>query len=322
MKTSHVIKAQSSAAFAVHKGLAFVRLTGADRVDLLNRLTTNELINIKPFAGKQTVALTDKARIIDVCSVLHEEQQTFLLGSVNTAPELVRWLKTYIIMDDVKVADISANVETIEVFGPRSADVIMELTGVDVFSLGVSNHVLSDGIRIVRTPSSAELGYTILGDPEIIQMLLSTLQASEDTVPEVSAQEYEYLRIHAGMGKIGHEWSLDYNPLEAGLLHLTSFTKGCYIGQEVVARLDSYNKVKQRVMGLSSDSEIILNSELFADGVKVGAITSVAQAKNNVWLALGYIRGEHAHPGSTLTASNNNSSNKVTIHLLPFGSDV
>jgi folate-binding protein YgfZ len=127
------------------------------------------------------------------------------------------------------------------------------------------------------------------------------------------------LRINAGLGKLGSEYSDQYNPLEAGLLHLTSFTKGCYLGQEVVARLDSYNKVKQRVMGFVGTSDVVPGDTVLNEEDVIGKITSVVHyPETNEVRALGYIRMEHAHPGSNVTIGHEGNKITMELRLLPM----
>ena len=222
-------------------------------------------------------------------------------------------------MDDVRVIDRSADVEMIEIMGPRSPEVVQQLTGLDVAGLAKTDWMLAEsGAIIVRMPSSCEVSYWIIGSKEIIEDVVNTLKEQGDALPELNADEDEYLRVTAGMGRLGHEWSEAYNPLEAGLLHLTSFTKGCYIGQEVVARLDSYNKVKQRVMALVGPHALAQGDEVVADDKVVGAVTSVVRSLEGTrTIALAYVRGEHANEGTSIGVRHGGATITVDIHLPP-----
>jgi len=297
-----------------------ITLKGADRLDLLHRLTTNDLTGMKPGNGRQTVLLTEKARIIDVVTVLEDRDHADLIVAPGAAPTVVQWLKKYIIMDDVRVADRSADVAMIEIMGPRSGEVVAQLTGLDVAGLPKTDwkRTENEAITIVRMPSSCEVSYWLLGATDNITEVANTLKEQGDTLPELNVDEDEYLRVTGGMGRLGHEWSEAYNPLEAGLLHLTSFTKGCYIGQEVVARLDSYNKVKQRVMALVGPGELSKGDEVVADEAVVGAVTSVVRSIDDTrTIALAYIRGEHANEGTSIGVRHNGEVVTMSIQLPP-----
>ncbi|MBK7032232.1 MAG: hypothetical protein IPH49_02945 [Ignavibacteria bacterium] len=298
--------AQTASAWIDRAGWSWIEMTGADRVDLLHRLTTNDLTRLVPGSGIQTVLLTEKARILDVLTVLQDEDRCYLLGSPETSAQTIQWLRKYVIMDDVKLQNRTSTVHAIEICGPRAADTVIQLTGLDVsvWATGQWQHcrIESGNVIVVRIPSISEVSYWLVADPEAASALLGILHENADTIPQLTNEEAEYLRVLAGMGKHGHEWTDAYNPLEAGLLHLTSFTKGCYIGQEVVARLDSYNKVKQRVMGLVSQATLVQGDRVVSEGLPIGSVTSVVPSlEGSHTLALAYVRGEHAHPNTRLT---------------------
>ncbi len=257
------------------------------------------MTKVLPDHGIQTVVVNEKARIIDVITVLHGDEHSLLLGSPGTASHLISWLKKYVITDDVKLSDQSAHSECVELMGPRSAEVVQGLLSIDCgrWTLGQWSSVElgESSVVVVRMPSTCELSYWLIGDTAAIEMIATSLRQHSDQVPELTVADVTYLRVRSGMGACDHEWSEAYNPLEAGLLHLTSFTKGCYIGQEVIARLDSYNKVKQRIMGIVSPAILHEGDVVLVDDKPVGVLTTVSPScTGKQWFALGYVRGEHA----------------------------
>ncbi|MBU3679812.1 MAG: hypothetical protein FGM32_09440 [Candidatus Kapabacteria bacterium] len=318
------VAARRQAAWIDRAGLTAIQLTGADRIDLLHRLTTNDLRNLQPGNGRQTVLLTDKARIIDVVTLLHDDDSTLLIGSPNAGSDIVPWVRKYVIMDDVRLKDISVSIDAIEIAGPRAADIVEQLLQSPVSTFSIAKWirvVLGDGqiLTIVRLPSASEVSYWIIGDKQAISGVRNHLTSLAEELPQLSANDAEYLRVLAGMGMRGHEWTQAYNPLEAGLLHLTSFAKGCYIGQEVVARLDSYNKVKQRIMGLVSQRPVAELDAITADGNPIGVVTSVVKScDDSIWFALAYVRGEHAHPGSAITVIHDGIAITAELVLPPM----
>jgi len=303
------LAAQTSVAW-IQRQPTWIELRGTDGVDLLHRLSTNDLASLRVGEGLQTVLCTDKARIIDVVTVLRDESSVWLLGSEGTSGRIVSWLRTYIIADDVRPFDRSSDIAALECMGPRSGDAVSSILDVDVRTMALSSwktvvvehSSTTDSspteLRIIRIPSPCELSYSIVGPKSTLQSLATSLTASD--VPELSSGDDTWLRVTSGMGRIGFEWTESYNPLEAGLLHLTSFTKGCYIGQEVIARLDSYNKVKQRVVGLRGKG-LQQGAKLLADGTAIGTVTTVTEAfTSDDLLALGYVRNEFAVDGMML----------------------
>lgn len=316
--------AQSAVAWHRNHNLAYILAEGKDRTDLLHRLTTNDLSTLSSSHGIQTVLVTEKARILDVLTVLQGDDSALIIGSASTSESTIGWIRKYVIMDDVRLRDHSGRLDSIEIIGPQARGIAEDLLGREFASFAICDWMFGTvgelPVRAVRVPSSCEVAVRLIGETDAINEICNELSKSNSAIPELTPNEVEYLRILSGMGKHGNEWSDAYNPLEAGLLHLTSFTKGCYIGQEVVARLDSYNKVKQRVMGLTSTHPISTGSQILFEGKPIGMVTSsVRSIVDDVTYSLAYIRGEHAHDGSTVLVKDSEDIVKATVSLLPFG---
>jgi folate-binding protein YgfZ len=286
-------------------------------------MTTNDLTKLVPDHGIQTVIVNEKARIIDVVMVLQGNDEAMLLGSQGTSTQITSWLKKYVITDDVRFADQSSQNGCIEIMGPRSAEVVEGMFSIDCskWSLGQWARIDVDGqsATIVRMPSPCEVSYWIVAENPTIDVFREVLTANAASIPMLELDDYEYLRVLSGMGAYDHELSEAYNPLEAGLLHLTSFTKGCYIGQEVIARLDSYNKVKQRIMVIVSQTEMHEGDVVMRDATPVGVITTVAlSCDSSASLALAYVRGEHAVSESSIQVASGDIVIEATQYLPPY----
>ncbi|GIT45139.1 MAG: hypothetical protein Ct9H300mP11_30750 [Chloroflexota bacterium] len=139
----------------------------------------------------------------------------------------------------------------------------------------------------------------------------------------IGANAVNAIRINYGIPEYGPELGEPYNPLEAGLIGSVDFTKGCYIGQEVIARLDSYKKVKRHLVTLTFDNGAAVSSgdELEQDGQPVGMVTSVApESSDGVLKGLGYVKATIASPGSKLTISGNQKVSADILSLAqPYG---
>lgn len=320
--SSAILAALQSCAWIERSGTAIIDVLGADSLDLLHRLSTNELSRTPVGSGKLTVLLTDKARIIDVVAVLVHATGVRLVGSSNTADRIIRWMRTYIITDDAKPRNVSETWSVFDILGPRAADATTELTGVDASTIAMSGWFTAEvngvPVTVVRIPALAELTYRFLVPAEHGQSFRNDVLGANTVIPELTSEDYTYLRVRAGMGESGAEWTDAYNPLEAGLLHLTSFTKGCYLGQEVIARLDSYNKVKQRLMGFEGSSELLNGGTIIVNEVAVGTLTTVVPShRPGRALAIGYIRNEHAHEGSKVIIRSQTGDYEATVRRLP-----
>ncbi len=281
------------------------------------------MTKLLPGHGIQTVIVNEKARIIDVVMVLQSTDEAVLLGSSGTSSSVVSWLKKYVITDDVRFTDLTASHRTIEIMGPRSAEVVEGLLAVDCsrWSLGQWARVVVDDqdVVVVRMPSACEVSFMLVAAPLALEVVAESLRSTPHLVPELTPTEAQYLRVLSGLGANDHEWSGAYNPLEAGLLHLTSFTKGCYIGQEVIARLDSYNKVKQRIMGITAQTQLHEGDVIMVNEQPVGVVTTVVSScDGRSWLALGYIRGEHAVSNTPVVIQSGDDAIPAMQYLPPL----
>ena len=119
---------------------------------------------------------------------------------------------------------------------------------------------------------------------------------------EVGWEALDALRIERGVPAFGRELTEAFNPLEAGLIDIISFTKGCYVGQEVVARLNTYDKVQKRLMRMRWDDGAgpEPGAKLVLDGKQVGVVTSAADSPAGSGVGLGYVRLAHASEGVVL----------------------
>ena len=118
----------------------------------------------------------------------------------------------------------------------------------------------------------------------------------------IGADAYEALRVAQAAPAYGQEMGQPYNPLETGLIGAIDFAKGCYIGQEVIARLDTYEKVQKHLVTLqfSEDARVSQGDSLAAEGRAVGLVTSVSPLTGDGLVGLGYVRKAHANPGCRL----------------------
>ncbi len=173
---------------------------------------------------------------------------------------------------------------------------------------------------IARVSSTGEEGYEVWTSPDAITSLW---QHTLDIAPEFSVlpcgvEALETLRIEAAIPRYGQELAEDTLPLEAGLLNALSFTKGCYVGQEIVERARSRGHVNWKLVGLFVDSSQIpaAGEKLFADGKEIGEITSSCVSPSlGRTIALAYVRREFQEPGMRLILQ---SGGAAEVARLPF----
>lgn len=296
---------------------------GADRLDLLQRLTTNDIRTLQPGEGNQTVLLTDKARIIDVLTIVARHEDIVVLFSEGMEERVVAWLDKYTIMDDFRVESATQSMGALLLTGPDAPHVLAELTGEPVATLPQFHwkqcSLFGAEVMLVRSLTLCEFSYIALFPEEQREQVVGGFRACGEAVPHMSDDVVEVLHVEAAQGRVGREWTEEHNPLEAGLVRIVSFKKGCYIGQEVVARLDSYNKVKQHLVGFTAATAVPVGAEFRDSERATGRVTrSVFSPELQKHIGLGYIRTLYANPGTVVTAHNNGEEYQVELVKLPF----
>lgn len=265
-------------------------LTGDTRHDLLNRMSTNELESLAPGQQRETVFTDPLGRMLELTTVLAEPEHTRLLCAYGRAGQLQDWLQRHIFFqDDVGFEPSAAHDSLWAIVGPQAGEVLQELdaalptrSGFESFSGGLAwqteRPVHGYSLLISGAPAEENLKRWGGGPGEL--------------------QAYEILRVEAGMPADGAEIQDDSIPLEVGLRHAISFAKGCYTGQEIIARLDSRNRLAKRLVGLRLSEPIAPGSDLLQGDRSVGSVTSVVESPDLGWIALASLRqtGEAAEP--------------------------
>lgn len=270
-----------------------IKVSGDDRLRFLHNQSTNDFQSLKPGQGCDTVFVNSTARTIDLASAYLRDDAVILLVSPNRREFLMQWLDKYIFFaDKVELADITNFTCTLSLIGPGSDAIIEKLTAGELLGQPYGNHQVytidtAQGVRIAVGSGLATRGYTLIfpvTDKEIVWQKLLELGATE-----ISDRDWETLRILQGRPVPEQELTDDYNPLEVGLWQTVSFNKGCYIGQETIARLNTYKGVKQNLWGIRLNAPVEAGTVITVGEEKVGKLTSYTKTTDGHF-GLGYIR--------------------------------
>lgn len=244
-----------------------IKFAGNESVDFLQRITTNDFSHFTIGSVQKTLLVTDKGRILDTVWVIHRNDHLLMLTSDGMSEEIISWLNKYIIMEDITVTNVSNEFIVNAYFSQNNNFYHSEYFGIPVSF-------------------------------EIIQQFRTSI--------EKTISNFEIWRIEHGIPVTKKEMVQDYNPLELNLWDWISFTKGCYIGQEVIARLDTYNKI-QRILCKVSSTQNLNEQEMLVDesGAEVGKITSM-QKSSDKYIGLAVIRNKFAIENQQLESKENN----------------
>ena len=291
----------------------YLSFGGSDAVDLLGRLSTGDLRLLhKPMVSGLTAFTTNQGKMLDWCTALSTEDGFVLRCSKGRGPKIKEWVEKYIIMEDATIRDVSSqwksytllNTGDPQAFGleqwPQHGHLMAAQDALFIGCLGAWGQRCDVLVAEAQSAGFVER-LTHLG------------------IEQASPEAMEHARLIAGVPSENHEFVREVNPLELRLAESSiCFDKGCYIGQEVIARMDSYDKTVRVLMGFECDSELVLDSAMrLRDGGKsVGKVTSLLNhGGKSVGLAV--VQKDSAKPGE-LELSWPDGSSVVRLLDRPF----
>lgn len=269
-----------------------IQLSGKHALDFLNRMSTNDLKKLDNHRCTSTVLTNEKGRIIDLIRVYRLDDVILLTVSPQYDKKVSSWLDKYIIMDDVRMEIQSYKTIQIGLMGPRSSEILNLITKTKPPGENQLTRFDLGGFSIMAAPAhQLEKGFLLIADVSAREAIWNWIQSNR--IQFCGMEAYLSARIEQKKPLPCKELSDKYNPLEAGLLDAVSFNKGCYIGQEVIARLDSYNKVQRHLVKIITTESIPDDSKIFLGNKEIGIVTSSSYSrhlKKNI--ALAYVKTE------------------------------
>jgi aminomethyltransferase len=232
-------------------------------------MSTNHLLDLKAGEARLTALTTPIGRMIDCVLAIGQPDALLLMTGAGNADKVGRWLRKYVFFnDDVQVAGIDA---------PGA-----------------------HGVFEVDEPPLGGFAWSARG-------WLTLDPGPADGAAEDGAA-FEAYRISRGWARYPSEIGEDYIPLEAGLRAAVSFAKGCYIGQEIIARMDARGQMAKRLMRLRVDGPATAGDRLLADSAEVGTLTSVSGVDG-----LGYVRTAYAAVGTRLATATGSTATVIQV---------
>jgi tRNA-modifying protein YgfZ len=289
---------------------ATLEVRGADAAEFLQGQVTNDVVALEPGQGCYAAVLNPKGRVLADLRILHVAPERFLLDTEATAAEAVlRDLRMYKIGRQVEVADTPQRA-ILSLIGPRSEQVTESALGMRVIG---DEHSLSEAKGVVAVRS--DLGIDVIADGDQAVEVRERLLASG--AHPVSLDAAEIVRIESGRPRHGLDMTDGNLPAEAGIVErAVSFTKGCYVGQEPVARMYYKGHPNRHLRGLRLPEQADSGTALFASGKEVGRVTSPALSPALGPIALALVRRE-VSPGEEVSVGEEGPA--ATVVELPFG---
>jgi tRNA-modifying protein YgfZ len=290
---------RTRAAWGDLSGRGKIKLTGEDRARLLHAMTTNHIQQLVPGSGCYAFFLNDKGRILADANILCRPDHFLLDVEPEAREKLYQHLDHFIIADDVTLEDITPATATIAIEGPTAADVL-KAAGTALPEPDYST--LEWGARLVaRLSSTGNPGFFVFAPAAEKAELIAQLESAGAEAAD--AEAFRVVRLEHGKARYGDDIGERFLAQEANQPHALHFSKGCYLGQEIVERVRSRGQIHRVLMPL-----VLETKEPPAPGAKLqigeasaAEITSAAYspALGKV-VALAYVRTEHAHPHEQL----------------------
>lgn len=261
------------------------RLAGSDRQRFLQGQISNDIRLAREDATLFACVMTVKGKMCADIFIRAEPDAYGIDAEAELRESLAARLERYIIADDVTLEDITDANALFHVIDPH---------GIPTLPAD-----LAPRVRCARSTRYGREGLDLVAPSSFAAPLRAWLGSGE-----LSAAELELLRISECVPRWGHDLAEDTIPVEAGLEdRAISYTKGCYIGQEVISRIKSVGRVNHHLRRLRAEFPLRAGQTLQADGKPAGEITSaVSVPDSGTWLALGYLRTGFEHPGHHLTS--------------------
>ncbi|UCH60135.1 MAG: aminomethyltransferase family protein [Anaerolineales bacterium] len=298
-----------------------LRFEGPDQSPFLQRQSTNDIHLLTPDRALVSVLVNANARILDVLTLFQEGSGLNALTLPGYAASTAHFLRSRIFfMDKVSLQELSQDFVQFELEGPKAGELLHEL-GFDhtpVLDESITTMFHDGHLRVIGRRGFLGTGYLLLASADQAGELLAALHSYE--VAELTPDIHEVLRVESGIPGAESELNNQYTPLETGLTWAVATEKGCFTGQEIIARQITYDKVTQHLVGLQLEALLPQGEKLWVEGKPVGTVTSVVSSPTFGPIALGVVKRPYHEPGTPLStdAKSDVSGAQATVTSLPF----
>jgi folate-binding protein YgfZ len=308
-----------------------VCLLGADRLNFLHGQVTNDVKRLAVGAGCYAALVTAKGKMVSDVNVYRLADELLLDFEPGLTQTVTQRLEKYIVADDVQVVDVAPHYGLLSVQGPRADALGTALAGelglpATPFTSVKLAEATGGVIYLMNQPRLGTTGFDLYVPASSLRDVAERLLAAAEAIGGRACgwEAFEIARIEAGIPRFGADMDDTNLPPEAGLdTRAISYSKGCYIGQEVIARLRTYGQVTRRLRGFRLPDGLARlprrGDPLLKDGKAVGHLTSVAHSwRLQANLALGYVRRECDELGAELIVQTEHGTVPAVLVTLPF----
>jgi glycine cleavage system T protein len=308
-----------------HRGK--LRLSGKEHIRFLHGMLTNDINRLEVGKGLYATLLTPKGRMLSDMRVYRESESVLLDLEPGLNERVGELLIRFRLSYKADIEDVTEGLALLFIHGPNSRGVLERAFNESILLPNEYDFsvVEVNGFRVVvaRVNRTGEEGYDVFVPSDGVKTVWrSVIEGGKGfQIRPVGLDAMETLRIEAGIPRYGVDMDEDTIPLEAGLWHAVSFEKGCYVGQEVIARIRWRGHVNWHLVGFEIEGEGLPESgdRVFHGEREIGHITSSALSPTlKRVIALGYIRREFMEPGTGVIIKTNDKSRSAEVVRMPF----
>lgn len=295
-----------------------LNVAGKDRVRWLHNMVSNNVRDLPVNRGNYNFALNAQGRILGDMYIYNRGESFAIETDASQVHTLINAMKRFIIMDKVEMVEIGADSVSVGVCGPK-AETVLATAGIDASGMQPLEvrDVTVDGFSatLVRGPEQRPGWFEIWLDPNKAQDLWSLLMKAGAT--PVGAEALEMWRVLRGIPSYGQDIRDRDLPQETEQPQALNFTKGCYIGQEIVERIRSRGQVHRKFTGFTFGDTVPALGKYDFEGRSLAEITTIARvptAEGPRNIGLGYVRREAVAAGPKIALD----GMEATVVDLPF----
>lgn len=293
-------------------------LEGSSAADLLQRISTNDVAALVAGAGCPTLFTSWHGRILERVEAYHQAGGLLLLGGPGRGAAVADYLRRNIFFnDDARVTDLAPDWRLFDLIGPAAEALTgarrPAQPGLALWRAQLAGHEVSVAQRTPPGVPRHSLLVPAGAAAEVWQALCAA------GARPAGSLLFNALRIRAGRPAAGSELTTDYIPLELGLWDEVSFSKGCYTGQEIIARMESRGQLAKMMVLLRPQGAVSAPAELRHEGRGAGRLTSSVVAPDGQRHALAVLRAGLAQPGTRLQAQETTLEVRALAGVQPAG---
>jgi len=297
-----------------------IRVSGSEAVMFLNGLITNDMKTLVKHRWMPAAFPTVQGRLIGAVRVIRAAEPLFLIDTDAASREgVLKTISRFTMAGDFYVTDVTAQTSMFTVQGKQAAAISEKVLRAGLYDLPryfVVDIVWQNSmVTILRSTHTGEDGFDIIVEADKAAELRQALEQAG--AHPVSEETREILRVEAGIARFGRDMDETNVVTETNLEDAVSFTKGCYVGQEIIVRIKHRGHVAKKLTGLRFETErqIEPGAILKADGKEIGRVTSTAVSPKVGSIGLGYVRYEYLDAGTKVFVDDEISA---TVTELPF----